>query len=95
MLLGRVGDTPMPAAAITQALCSHSVHRHRRGYHQKDACEEGYEAVADKEDVRDAARGKPHPIPWEDPRGVIAITRRGCTITSNRPMAHYALVKQK
>ncbi|MBP1730379.1 MAG: iaaA [Deltaproteobacteria bacterium] len=96
MLLGRVGDTPMPGcgyyagpfAAIACTGIGEDIIR-------RMLARKVYEAVADKEDVRDAARESLTQFPGKIPVGVIAITRRGCTITSNRPMAHYALVQQK
>jgi L-asparaginase / beta-aspartyl-peptidase len=96
MLLGRVGDTPMPGCgyyagpdgAIACTGIGEEIIR-------KMLARKVYEAVVYKEDVRDAARKSLLEFPGKVPVGIIAITKTGCAITSNRPMAHYARVQKK
>lgn len=96
MLLGRVGDTPMPGcgyyAGPSGAIACTGIGEE---IIRKMLAKNVYEAVAGKEDVRDAARKSLVEFPGTIPVGIIAITRSGCTITSNRPMAHYALVRNR
>jgi L-asparaginase / beta-aspartyl-peptidase len=53
-----------------------------------------YDLVARSEPVREACREGIRPFPSDSPVGVIAISRSGHAVVSNRPMAHYALIDQ-
>jgi L-asparaginase / beta-aspartyl-peptidase len=96
MLLGRVGDSPMigcgfhagPAAAVACTGIGEEIIK-------KMLARNVYDSVVDKEDVREAGRKSLSDIPGKIPVGLIAITRIGHAITSNRQMAHYALIQER
>ena len=96
MLLGRVGDSPMigcgfyagPAAAVACTGIGEEIIK-------KMLARNIYDSVVDKEDVREASRKSLTDIPGKIPVGLIAITKTGCAITSNRQMAHYALIQER
>jgi L-asparaginase / beta-aspartyl-peptidase len=93
MLLGRVGDSPMigcgfyagSAAAVACTGIGEEIIK-------RMLAKTVYDLIAEGQSVREACRTGMSPFPGNVPTGIIAISRTGCTVVSNRPMAHYAMV---
>ena len=49
-----------------------------------------YDLIVQGQSVREAGRNGLRPFRGDSPVGVIAISKAGCAIVSNRQMAHYA-----
>lgn len=96
MLLGRVGDSPMigcgffagPRAAVACTGIGEEIIRNMlaRGV---------YDLIADGDGTREACIKAIRPFPGRIPVGVIALSRTGCAVVSNRHMAHHALIKEQ
>lgn len=93
MLLGRVGDSPLigcgfyagPIAAVACTGIGEEIIK-------RMLARAVYDSIANGQQVREACRTGISPFPGSTPAGIIAISRTGCAIVSNRPMAHYALM---
>lgn len=96
MLLGRVGDSPMigcgffagPQAAVACTGIGEEIIK-------KLLARGVYDLIADGDEAREACRKAIRPFPGKIPVGVIAISRTGCAVVSNRQMAHHALIKKR
>ncbi len=96
MLLGRVGDSPMIGCGFfagTQAAiaCTGIGEEIIRNMLARGA----YDLIADGNEIRQACRKALRPFPGRIPVGIIAISGSGCTVVSNRQMAHQALIKER
>lgn len=95
MLLGRVGDSPMigcgfyagPSAAVACTGIGEEIIK-------RMLARAVYDSIANGRQVRESCRNGISPFPGSIPAGIIAISRTGCAIVSNRPMAHYALIEE-
>ncbi len=95
MLLGRVGDTPMPgcgfhagpACAVTATGIGEEIIRRMLSRHI-------YELVRLGWGLEEACAEGVKSFPPELPMGALAISKEGYAAVSNRPMAHFALVKE-
>jgi L-asparaginase / beta-aspartyl-peptidase len=93
MLLGRVGDSPMigcgfhtgPSAAVACTGTGEEIIK-------RMLAKTVYDLIVQGQSVREAGRNGLRPFPGDVPAGVIAISKAGCAVVSNRQMAHYALV---
>jgi len=95
MMLGRVGDSPMPGcgfwAGPHSALAATGIGEEiiRRMLARKI-----HERVAGGEDLKSACDDEIRLFPPETAAGVIAISRDGFAVSANRDMAHFHLVKE-
>lgn len=96
MLVGRVGDTPMigcgfyagQAGAFAATGIGEEIIR-------RMLAREVYDAVAGGGDVDAACRSAISVFRQELPAGLIGISKRGYAVSSNRPMAHCAMVRER
>jgi beta-aspartyl-peptidase (threonine type) len=96
MLVGRVGDTPLigcgfyagPAGAVAATGIGEEIIR-------RMLAKEVYDAVAGSGDVNAACDYGISLFRPEIPVGLIGISERGYGVSSNRPMAHYAMVRER
>ena len=96
MLLGRVGDSPMIgcgfyAGSFAAVACTGIGEE----IIKKMLARTVYDFIAHGEQVKKACRSGIRPFPGTTPAGIIAISRTGCAIVSNRPMAHHALIAER
>jgi L-asparaginase / beta-aspartyl-peptidase len=94
MLLGRVGDSPMIGCGF-YAGSSAAVACTGTGEEiiKRMLARTVYDLIARGELAKEACRNGIRPFLSDSPVGVIAISRAGCAIVSNRQMAHYALFR--
>jgi beta-aspartyl-peptidase (threonine type) len=96
MLVGRVGDTPMvgcgfyagPAGAVAATGIGEEIIR-------RLLAKEVYDAVSGGTDIAAACSRAISVFSPAVPAGLIGISKKGYAVSSNRPMAHYAMVKER
>jgi beta-aspartyl-peptidase (threonine type) len=96
MLVGRVGDTPMigcgfyagPAGAVAATGIGEEIIR-------RMLAKKVYDALREDGDVPVACRDGIGLFAAGIPVGLIGITREGYAVSSNRPMAHHAMVRER
>ena len=94
MLLGRVGDSPMIgcgfyAGSFAAVACTGIGEEIIKRMLARTV----YDFIAQGCQAREACIKGIRPFPGSTPAGIIAISKTGCAIVSNRPMAHYALFR--
>jgi beta-aspartyl-peptidase (threonine type) len=95
MMLGRVGDSPLigcgfyagPACAVAATGIGEEIIK-------RMLAKAVYDSVAGGAGINDACEKGVCSFPHEIAVGIIGISGTGFTVTSNREMAHYALVKE-
>ncbi|HVN23655.1 MAG TPA: isoaspartyl peptidase/L-asparaginase [Syntrophorhabdales bacterium] len=94
MLLGRVGDSPMIGCGFYAGACA-AVACTGTGEDiiRRMLARSIYDAIDHGAHVREACRKGVTSFPCESTLGVIAISKEGCAVVSNRQMAHYALYR--
>jgi L-asparaginase/beta-aspartyl-peptidase (threonine type) len=95
MMLGRVGDTPMPGCGIyAGASCAVAATGIGEEIIRRMLARAVYDMITAGEDVGSACQKGVEMFPPEIMTGVIAISRTGWAVWSNTDMAHFALVKE-
>jgi L-asparaginase/beta-aspartyl-peptidase (threonine type) len=95
MLLGRVGDSPLIgcgfyAGSSAAVACTGIGEEIIKRMLAKTV----YDFIVHGEPAREACRNGIRPFPGNTPVGIIAISKTGCAIVSNRQMAHHALIEE-
>ena len=96
MLVGRVGDTPMigcgffagPAGAVAATGIGEEIIR-------RMLAKKVYDGFCENGDVQSECRDGIGLFAADIPVGLIGISGKGHAVSSNRPMAHYAMVRER
>jgi len=95
MMLGRVGDTPMTGCGFYAGpACSVAATGMGEEIIKRMLAKTVYDMVAQGEDIKKACEKGINIFPPDIIVGIIAISRDGYAVISNKEMAHYVLLKE-